>query len=384
MLAGSIANSKLSNSSITINGNSVSLGGSVTVTAQAANALTIGNGLSGTSYNGSGAVTIAIDTATTVDKNSLQTLTNKSVQDGSFFIIDDADATKKVAFSVGGLTTGTTRTLTVGDVSGTIVTTGDTGSVTNTMLAGSIANAKLTNSSVTVGTTAISLGASSTTLAGLTSVTSTSFVGALTGNASTATTLQTARAINGVNFDGSAAITVKASTTNALTIGTGLSGTSFDGGSAVTIAIDSTVATLTGSQTLTNKTLTSPAITTPTVTGATVMKTGSTSVADEYVVYLNASATTANQVLDSLATASYTSARYLIEAVTASDTEMVEVVVTFAGENVYLNSTSLISSASAFQAVYDADISGGNLRLLVTPTNANTKFKVRATAFKAI
>lgn len=44
-------------------------------------------------------------------------------------------------------------------------------------------------------------------------------------------------------------------TTNALTIGTGLSGTSFNGSSAVTIAIDSTVATLTGTQTLTNKTI---------------------------------------------------------------------------------------------------------------------------------
>ena len=47
---------------------------------------------------------------------------------------------------------------------------------------------------------------------------------------------------------------------NALTIGTGLSGTSYNGSSAVTVAIDSTVATLTGSQTLTNKTLTSPTI----------------------------------------------------------------------------------------------------------------------------
>jgi len=42
-------------------------------------------------------------------------------------------------------------------------------------------------------------------------------------------------------------------TTNALTIGTGLSGTSFNGSSAVTIAIDSTIATLSGTQTLTNK-----------------------------------------------------------------------------------------------------------------------------------
>ena len=117
-----------------------------------------------------------------------------------------------------------------------VVTVGDTGTVTNTMLAGSIANAKLSNSSVTVGTTAIALGASSTTLAGLTSVTSTGFTGALTGNASTATTLATARAINGVSFDGSAAITIKATATNALTIGTGLSGTSYDGSGAVTIA----------------------------------------------------------------------------------------------------------------------------------------------------
>jgi len=41
-------------------------------------------------------------------------------------------------------------------------------------------------------------------------LTSTSFVGALTGNASTATALATARAINGVNFDGTADITVTA------------------------------------------------------------------------------------------------------------------------------------------------------------------------------
>lgn len=55
-----IANASLANSSITINGSSVSLGGSITVTATASQALTIGTGLSGSSYNGSSAVTIAI------------------------------------------------------------------------------------------------------------------------------------------------------------------------------------------------------------------------------------------------------------------------------------------------------------------------------------
>lgn len=60
---------------------------------------------------------------------------------------------------------------------------------------------------------------------------------ALSGNATTATTLQTARTINGVSFNGSANITVTANTTNALTIGTGLSGTSFNGSAAVTVAL---------------------------------------------------------------------------------------------------------------------------------------------------
>lgn len=54
-----IPNAALSFSSVTINGSAVSLGGSITVTATASQALTIGTGLSGTSYNGSTAVTIA-------------------------------------------------------------------------------------------------------------------------------------------------------------------------------------------------------------------------------------------------------------------------------------------------------------------------------------
>ncbi len=54
-----VPNASLANSSVTINGSSVSLGGSITVTATASQALTIGTGLSGTSYNGSTAVTIA-------------------------------------------------------------------------------------------------------------------------------------------------------------------------------------------------------------------------------------------------------------------------------------------------------------------------------------
>lgn len=82
---------------------------------------------------------------------------------------------------------------------------------------GTIPSAILGTSTLYLGSTGILLNQGSgtvTTLAGMTSITSTSFTGALTGNASTATTLQTARAINGVNFDGSAAITVPANVTD--------------------------------------------------------------------------------------------------------------------------------------------------------------------------
>lgn len=71
------------------------------------------------------------------------------------------------------------------------------GTITATTFSGSgasltsVPNGALTNSSVTIGSTAVSLGATVTTFAGLTSVTSTTFVGALTGNASTATSATT-------------------------------------------------------------------------------------------------------------------------------------------------------------------------------------------------
>jgi hypothetical protein len=54
------------------------------------------------------------------------------------------------------------RTITIPNVNGTVITTGDTASVTNAMLAGSIENAKLTNSSVTINTNSLSLGGSLT------------------------------------------------------------------------------------------------------------------------------------------------------------------------------------------------------------------------------
>lgn len=95
-----ISNANLANSSITVNGNSVSLGGSTTITANTTNALTIGTGLSGTSFNGSAAVTIAID-STVVTLTGSQALSNKTLTSP---IINTATADTITGIAGGALT----------------------------------------------------------------------------------------------------------------------------------------------------------------------------------------------------------------------------------------------------------------------------------------
>ena len=187
-----IGNSSLTNSSISINGSSVSLGGSITVTATASNALTIGTGLTGTSYNGSAPVTIAID-STVATLAGTQTLTNKSMSGASntFSNIPNSALSNSTISGVAlgsnlnALTIGTGLTGTSYNGSGavtvaidsTVATLSGTQTLTNKSISGStntlsnIPNSALTNSSLTIGSTAISLGATSLTLAGLTSVT---------------------------------------------------------------------------------------------------------------------------------------------------------------------------------------------------------------------
>ena len=65
-------------------------------------------------------------------------------------------------------------------------------------------------------------------------------LGSISGNAGTATALQTARTINGVSFNGTGNITLTANTTNALTAGAFLTGGTFNGSGAVTFAVDAT------------------------------------------------------------------------------------------------------------------------------------------------
>lgn len=189
-----------------------------TGTAQAPALTLTGSGLSLTNatsnlirFNAVGAAAPAFTTRSLGAKVVLyDSLSGSSVDYG--FGIDTSTLWSSVATTAsqfkwyGGTTlaatlTGTGNLTTVGSITGTQFNGSGAGLT-------SVPNAALVNSSVTIGSTAVALGSTVTAFVGLTSVTSTSFVGALTGNATTATTLQTTRAINGVNFNGSAAITV--------------------------------------------------------------------------------------------------------------------------------------------------------------------------------
>lgn len=141
--------------------------------------------------------------------------------DNTLVFSDDVDGTKKLTFQLSSITTSTTRAVTWPDADITVTGIAATQTLTNKTISGasntlsSIANASLTNSTVTVGSTAIALGASATTIVGLSSLTSTTLVGALTGNATTATALATGRTIaitgdltwNSGSFDGSGNVT---------------------------------------------------------------------------------------------------------------------------------------------------------------------------------
>ena len=130
----------------------------------------------------------------------------------------DVDASAAIAFSklnitkanitgLGvqeGLTAGSGISINAGTISATGLTT------SNLASNAAITNAQLANSTTTLGSTTMTLGGTITSVTGLSSVSSTGFTGALTGNASTATKLAATKNINGVPFDGSANITIAA------------------------------------------------------------------------------------------------------------------------------------------------------------------------------
>ena len=169
-LAGSIGNDKLSNPGFTIlddssTSNTVSLGDTLRFTG--------GAGISST-VNGD-TVTFAIDGGV-VTETSSDTLTNKSISGADNTLTNIANGSltnSSVSFGGVSVALGATDATPAFDLSDATAypTSSLTGTITNDQLTGSIANTKLSNSAVIVGSTSIALGATATTLAGITDIT---------------------------------------------------------------------------------------------------------------------------------------------------------------------------------------------------------------------
>lgn len=119
--------------SASINGTTVTLGGTHTITANTTNALTLGNGLTGTSFNGSTAVTTNLDTGSVhfVSGSIVNVLNPKGVFSSSAQVSHDSttgySASRHVDHSTVSITAGNGLTG-GGDISATRTLTLDTGS----------------------------------------------------------------------------------------------------------------------------------------------------------------------------------------------------------------------------------------------------------------
>ena len=158
----SIPNSQLANSAVTIGGTSVSLG----ATQGTFTGLT---SLTSTTLIGTTLVSGAVDAA-----NAISIASGNITFEGS-----SADANETILTAANA--TGSDKTLTLPNETGTILTD-----------ASSIANSNLANSSLTIGSTSVSLGGTATTIAGLSSLTSTTLVGTtlISGSADAANSIK--------------------------------------------------------------------------------------------------------------------------------------------------------------------------------------------------
>ena len=185
--ASGVTNAMLANDSVTIGSTEIDLG----TTASTVAGLTLTGAVVTGSFTGSFKGAVDIDLEDLTAGNGL-TGTAYDGQTARTFAVQADGSTLTVGGSGVKITDGGVDTLQLADeavntakISGSSITTAK-------IIDAQVTNAKLQNSSVTIGSTSVALGATVTTFAGLSSVTSTNFVGDLTGdvtgNADTATT----------------------------------------------------------------------------------------------------------------------------------------------------------------------------------------------------
>ena len=102
---------------------------------------------------------------------------------------------------------------------------------------------------------------------------------------------------------------------------------------------------------------------------------------DIFAINLTTSSTSLDQVFHTLDSTTYRSAKYLIQLKSGSSYQIEELLVIHDGTSAYLTEYAVTRSGLNL-STFDADVSGGNLRLLVTPLNAVTIYKATCTGIR--
>lgn len=87
----------------------------------------------------------------------------------------------------------------------------------------------------------------------------------------------------------------------------------------------------------------------------------------------------ANQVLDLFSTALYRSVKYQVQVTSSTDYQISELLLIHDGTNSYITEYGLLTT-NAILMNYDTDISGGSVRLLISPTNNDNTIKFTKTS----
>ena len=93
--------------------------------------------------------------------------------------------------------------------------------------------------------------------------------------------------------------------------------------------------------------------------------------ANQGVVLSPLTATTANQVVDTIVASTYRSVKYIVQMTQGTNYHVTEVLIIHDGTNTYMTEYGTMFTNTSLGTI-SSDVSGGNLRLLVTPVSTNT------------
>ena len=166
-----------------------------------------------------------------------------------------------------------------------------------------------------------------------------------------------------------------------ITLSTGnLTLTAQAGGSSVTVPSTGTLATLAGTETFTNKTLTTPVVTTPSVDSGLVHRVSSTAISRTEA--FSVGSITTQTAVHTFAAATYRSARYMFQITNGTAYKVIELLLIHDGTTVTIGDNYLDDreiTVGTINATFTADISAGNVRLLVTASSGTAVVKGEVT-----